>query len=192
VINSGSGSRTDLPVGAHQGHGDNEAGQFVDGHQRLFHRLPPLKLRRPFFDKGGYALASIISRDNPSKFGLLDGQPVVDRGVETAMNRGQRRTDRERRFGRKHFRQGQRFRKQTRSRRDSVDQSEAGCFFRIKNPPRKDEFDGRFAAAVPRQASSPTEGWNNPDVNLGLAEGGDIRAYRQMGGLHQPAAASVS
>jgi hypothetical protein len=97
--------------------------------------LLPLKLRRPFFDKGGYALASIISRDNPSKFGLLDGQPVVDRGVETAMNRGQRRTDRERRFGRKHFRQGQRFRKQTRSRRDSVDQSEAGCFFRLKNRP---------------------------------------------------------
>jgi hypothetical protein len=53
-------------------------------------RLPPLKLRQPLFDKGGYALASIISRDDSSEFGLLDSQPVVDRSVETAMNCVQR------------------------------------------------------------------------------------------------------
>ena len=144
------------------------------------------------FDKGAYALASVICRDDPSKFGLLDGKSVVDGGIETAMKGGQRSTYSERRFGCKHFGEGQRFGKQTRTRHDSVYQSEAGCFFRTKHSPRKDEFNGRFSTDVPRQALSPAEGWNNADVNLGFAESGGIRSHCQMGGLDQFAATSVS
>ena len=120
---------------------------------------PPLKLRRPLFDKGGYTLASVISRDESSKFGLLDGKPIVDGGIETTVNGSQRSTYGERWFGSKHFCQGQRFGKQPRTRHDPVYQSEAGCFFRTKHSPRKDEFNGRFSTDVPRQALSPPEGW---------------------------------
>jgi hypothetical protein len=67
-----------------------------------------------------------------------------------------------------------------------------GCFFRIKHSARKDEFNGRFSADVPRQALSPSEGWNDADVNLGFAECGGIRGHCQMGGLDQLAAASIS
>jgi hypothetical protein len=151
-----------------------------------------LKLRWPFVDKGGYALASVMGRDDPGKFGLLYGKAIVDRGIETTVNGGQRSTYGKRWFGCKHFSQSQRFGKQTRTGHDSVYQSEAGGFFRVKHSPRKDEFKGRFSADVPRQALRPTEGWNDADVNLGFAECGGIRRHCQMGGLDQLTAASIS
>jgi hypothetical protein len=68
-----------------------------------------LKLQWPFVDKGGYALASVMGRDDPGKFGLLYGKAVVDRGIETTVNGGQRSTYGKRWFGCKHFSQSQRF-----------------------------------------------------------------------------------
>jgi hypothetical protein len=55
------------------------------GPHRHFNRHQMAAKSRLFFDKGGYARASIISRDDPSKFGLLEeGQvkrPILSRPV---------------------------------------------------------------------------------------------------------------
>src|SRR3954465_2180476 len=46
-------------------------------------------------DEGGYPFLSVMRRHDPRKSRLLDGEPVVDRGIHAAVDGGQGRGERQ-------------------------------------------------------------------------------------------------
>src|SRR4051812_48337750 len=121
-------------------------------------------------DERSYPLLSVMRRHDARKSRLLDGEPVVDRRIHSTVDGRKGRGERQRRLAGKLRSQVNGDAKKVVPRNDAVGQAEPCSLGRVEDPPAQDQLRRGLAAHVPGQALGAAEGWNDPDVDLGLRE----------------------
>ena len=88
----------------------------------LCHTLPSQKSGTPLLQECRRALLGVVAWNDPGEGGFLDGEPLVDRRVETVVDGPESGGKRERRFRREVLRQSNRFIQKVRALRDAIDE----------------------------------------------------------------------
>src|SRR5215217_8549719 len=141
-------------------------------------------------DERSYPFLSVMRRHNARKSRLLDGEPVVNRRIHSAVDGRQGRGERQWRLAGKLRRQAKGGAKKVVPRNDAVDQAEPCSLRRFEDPPAQDQLRRGLPAHVSGQALGAAKGWNDPDVDLGLRERRGIGRDRNVCRLDQLAAAA--
>src|SRR3954447_25939164 len=118
-------------------------------------------------DERGYPLLSVMCRHNPRKSCLLDGEPIVDRRIHSAVGGRQGGGERQWRLAGKLRSQANGDGKKVVRRKDAGYQAEPCSLRRFEDPPAQDQLRRGLPAHVSGQALGAAEGWNDPDVDLG-------------------------
>ena len=135
---------------------------------------------RSLLEEGLYTLVGVVSRYDRGKGSFLDGQALVYRGIHASMNPPECAGQRKWWFAGEKTGEGESFLEELCPGDDAIDESQPCSFSCIKAAAGEDQFNGSFASHISWQALCATEGRNDPNVDLGLAEGGRIRRERDV------------
>ena len=135
---------------------------------------------RSLLEEGLYTLVGVVSPYDGGKGSFLDRQALVYRGVHASMNRPECARQRKWWLAGEKIGEGESFLEELGPGNDAIDESQPHGFNCVKAAAGQDQFNGSFASHISWQALCATEGRNDPNVDLGLAEGGRIRRERDV------------